>query len=286
MMPQKRPQKQGKKTPRKYLRAAALSAVFAAVAIPATAEAQSYHPSETATNSEMRSAATSFQYSYRNLSELPLRRLDSCTHVTAEPQINSTVTVKETVYDHTSLTVADLDALHHNFLPDSTQTLGVTSGNYSYSVNVSGTTYRVNGEDCIHLKDIDIDVTFSQKIQTAAELLDHSCHKDDVTEHEELHAMFNKTAIENYGAVIDDLVKANAEKVNGRVVPRGKTATDVISEMQALFSGTVRDTLEAAVKKADTKHSRIDTFSNYLKEQKETEKKCGYELPRFSAPKN
>jgi len=279
------PQKPATKKPRKLLRMAALTAIFATAVAP-TVTAQSYQPSETETNREMHSAATSFQYSYRNPSEWPLRRLDSCTHVTTEPRINSKVTIQEAVYDHQSLTVADLNSMHHRFLPDSAQTLGITSGNYSYNVNISGTTYRANGQDCVHLKDVDIDVTFSQTIHTASELLDHSCYKDSVIEHEELHAMFNKTAMENYGAVIEDLVKSNIEKVNGRVVPRGKTATDVLKDMQLLFGSTVRDTLEAAADKADSKHDRLDTFSNYFKEHKESEKKCGYELPRFSARKN
>lgn len=286
MMPPKAPQNPGKKAPRKALRKAALSAVFAAVALtPSIANAQGYHPSESEINRDMHSAAVSYQYSYRNPSEWDLRRLDSCTHVTAEPQIDTKVTVSDTVYDHKSLTVADLDQLHLNPLPGISQTLGATSGNYSYSVTVSGTTYHVNGEECVHLKEVDIDVTFSQKIQTALELLNYSCHLDSVIEHEELHALFNKAAVENYGAVIEDLIKDHVEKIDGRVVPRGKTSSDVLRDMQLLFSSTVRDTLEAATEKANTKHRRIDTFSNYMKEQKESEQKCGYELPRFSTLK-
>lgn len=285
-MPPKTPQQSGQKAPRKFLRKAALSAVFAAAALtPAVADAQNNYASEAEINREMHSAAVSYQYSYRNPSEWDLRRLDSCTHVTAEPQIDTKVTVNDTVYDHESMTVEDLEQLHLNPLPTISQTLGATSGHYSYSVAVSGTTYHVNGEDCVHIKEVDIDVTFSQKIQTASELLNHSCHLDSVTEHEEMHALFNKAAVENYGAVIEDLIKDHIEKIDGRVVPRGKTSSDILQDMQLLFGSTVRDTLEAATEKADTKHRRIDTFSNYMKEQKEAEKKCGYELPRFSAPK-
>lgn len=274
-----------KKTPHKYLRRAALSAVFAMAALPAAVQAQSYDPDADAVDREMRSAASAFQYSYRNPSEWDLRRLESCNHSTAEPRINSKITVRETVYDHSSLTSAELDSASTVTFPGLwQQTLGTTGGQYNYSVGVTGATYRKGGEDCVHLTAVDIDVTFTQTIRTASELLDHSCHLEEVLEHEELHAMFNKTAIENYGAVIENLVAKNAENVNRRVVPRGKTATDVLGDMQKLFSSTVGDTLEAAVDKAETKHKRIDTLSNYLETQKEAEAKCGYKLPKFPQP--
>jgi hypothetical protein len=285
-MPPTPQQKSGKTTPRQYLRKAALSAVFAAVALPAAAQAQSYSPDEASINREMNSAAVSFQYGYRNPSEWPLRRLDSCTHVTTEPQISSKVTIAETVYDHSSMTRAELDAFANNLTPDTSQTLGTTSGNYSYSVAVSGTTYRTNGEDCLHLTAVDINVNFTQEIHTASELLDHSCYLEEVVKHEELHVMFNKTAIQNYGATIDYLVSNNAKNVNRRVVPQGRTANEVLSDMQQLFSSTVRDTLEAATDKADSKHKRLDTLSNYRETQKEMQAKCGYPLPKFPQHKN
>lgn len=280
-MPQTPPQKSGKTTPRKYLRKAALSAVFAAVALPAAAQAQSYSPDEAAINREMNSAATSFQYGYRNPSEWPLRRLDSCTHVTAAPRISSEITVTETVYDHSSLTRADLDDRTNNLDPERFMPLGTTGGEYRYSVAVQGTTYRTNGENCLHLTAVDIDVTFAQEIHTASELLDHSCHLKEVIKHEELHAMFNKTAIENYGAVIEDLVTDHVKNVNRRIPPSGKSATDTLKEIQLLLSSTVQDTLVAAMDKADTKHNRLDTLSNYRETQKEAEAKCGYALPKF-----